>query len=172
MTPALRSALTLTVLVLLLVVATLWGWRALTQPLPQVAETPVCVETEVAAGEEVVTNQVAVSVFNASRRNGLATKTMNQLVGRGFVSAGTGNAPADTDVTNVRIHARNAKDPAVALVLAQFRGAEVVPGPSLGLGVVVVVGDDFSSLRGRKKAPTSVTAEAPASICTPPDLAS
>ena len=52
---------------------------------------------------------------------------------------------------------------AVQLVQRQFRGAEVVPGDPLGVGVVVVVGEKFTSLR--KKQVESVVAESDASIC-------
>lgn len=162
----LRSALTLTTLTLLLVVAVVVGWSAVTKPLPELAETPLCVDTEVAAGEKVFPDQVAVSVFNAGQRNGLASKTMNLLVERGFVAADTGNAPEGTEVTHVQVWADDPQDPAVALVLAQFRKAEVVQGQALGLGVVVVVGDGFKKL-GKKV--ESVDAAAAATICSPPD---
>jgi LytR cell envelope-related transcriptional attenuator len=165
--PRLRSLLTLAGLSLLLVVATLVGWRAVTAPLPEIASTPVCVDTDLVSGEILFPDQVAVSVFNASARNGLATQTMNKLTRRGFVSAGTGNAPAGTEVTGVQIWG-DAESPAVSLVQQHFRSATVTVGPQLGLGVVVVVGDGYKSLRPGKESPPSVDVQAAATVCSPP----
>lgn len=162
-----RSALTLAALAVLLLVATLWGWRALTSPLPSSAPAPVCVDTDVNAGAQVFTGQVAVSVFNASGRSGAASRMMNRLIARGFVPASTGNAPADTSFPGVQVWADDAQNPAVALVAAQFRRAEVVAGPALGTGVVVVVGDGPAALVPKKKVP-SVNSPVDATICSPP----
>ncbi|WP_110180645.1 LytR C-terminal domain-containing protein [Nocardioides solisilvae] len=170
MHPRLRSALTLTGLVALVLVASAWGLFALTRPLPQQEVVPVCTNTRVAAGAEVTPEQVAVSVFNASTRNGLASKTLGQLVTRGFVPASTGNAPQGTEVKGVQVWASDARNPAVALVAQHFRNARVVAGSNLGPGVVVVVGNGFKSLRPRKQAPQAVTAEANSVVCTPPDV--
>lgn len=148
---------------LLVAVAAAWGWGAATQPFPERESTPPCVPTSVDAGEAVFPDQVVVSVFNGSKRSGLAGLTMDKLGGRGFVSAGTGNAPEPTAKTQVQGEADN---PAVALVAAQFRNAEIVPSQNLGLGVVVVVSQGFKDLKPR--APESLTAEAPATICAAP----
>jgi lambda repressor-like predicted transcriptional regulator len=167
MGPRLRSAATLAVLVVLLLVALVWGVSALTRPFPAAEVIPDCVDTQVAQGAEVTTDQVVVSVFNASTRNGLASQTLSRLVTRGFVPADTGNAP-EVEVKGVQVWADDPQNPAVDLVAQQFRKARVVPGSSLGPGVVVVVGDGFKSLRPQKGAPESVTAAANAVVCTPP----
>lgn len=167
MEAAAKSRLTIAVLMLLLVLAAVVGWQAMTAPFPTAEDQPPCVETRISQGQEVFPDQVTVSVFNASSRNGLASRTMNGLIGRGFVSAGTGNAPADTAVRGVQVWAENAKNPAVALVTAQFRRAKVTTGPSLGPGVVVVVGDGDVGLRRPRKAPASHKATADATICSP-----
>src|SRR5690606_25784557 len=112
--------------------------------------------TEISAGQEVFPDQVTISVHNASRRNGLASRTMTDLTDRGFVSGGTGNAPSDKPVKGVQIWADNARNPAVALVRSQFQRAEVVSGSALGPGVVIVVGDGNAALRRAKKSPTSI----------------
>jgi hypothetical protein len=54
-------------------------------------------------------------------------------------------------------------DPAVQLVQQQFRGAEVVPGDPIGVGVVVVLGEKFTALRSKQV--ESVVAQADATIC-------
>ncbi len=167
MRPGAKSLLTLVVLGCILVLAAAWGWRAVTEPLPVQADPPLCVDTTVPAGETVVREQVAVSVFNASTRNGLANSTMNLLTGRGFVGADTGNAPEGTTVPGVEIWSNDPENPAAQLVAKQFKRAKIVPGDPLGRGVTVVVGDRFKKLG---KDIDSVTSAAAATICSPPGL--
>lgn len=164
-----KSALTLGVLCLLMLVAGAWGWQALTQPLPDNEPPPLCTDTSVAAGTDVFRDQVAVSVFNGSSRSGLAGATLELLEERGFVGADTGNAPQP--VKGVQIWAADPQNPAVRLVKRQFRKARVVPGTevdgeALGRGVVVVLGESFTSLRDKEV--ESVTAEVEATFCSPP----
>lgn len=164
MTSRTTSRVTMAVLVALVLVAAVVGWRAATAPFPKAEDQPPCVETQIAEGQEVFPDQVTVSVYNASRRNGLASRTMNGLTNRGFVAARTGNVK-DTDIKGVQIWATNAKNPAVALVRAQFRNVKVTPGEALGPGVVVILGDGDVGMR--KKAKTSVISPAAAEICSP-----
>lgn len=166
MTPRSRSALTLATLTVLLVAGAGLGWNALTAPLPEKEKLPVCIETSVAAGEVVFPDQVTVSVYNGSRTNGLAHRTMASLTERGFHRGADGNSPKKVK-KGVRIWADNPKDPGVSLVASQFKNAKVVPGDKLGHGVVVVVGDN-ATLRSATKSPVSVTAESDGRICTPP----
>jgi hypothetical protein len=164
-----RTALTLGVLVLLMVVAGAWGWRALTAPLPDTGPSPLCTETTVAAGTEVFRDQVAVSVFNGSTRSRLAAATLEQLAERGFVGADTGNAP--NQLARTQIWAADPENPAVMLVKRQFKKAKVVPGTEvqgepLGRGVVVVLGQGFATLRAKEV--ESVKARTDATFCSPP----
>ena len=167
MTRRRTSAITLSVLVALTVAAAMVGWSAMTAPFPTAEDLPPCVATDIAKGQEVFPDQVTISVFNASRRNGLASRTMSNLTERGFVSAGTGNAKDAEKVRGVQIWADNAKNPAVELVRAQFKSAKVVAGDALGPGVVIVTGDGRTGLRPPRKSPTSVKAKSPSSICSP-----
>jgi hypothetical protein len=157
----LRSALTLGGLVVLVLAATLWGWAAFTEPFPEDEETPICVDTPVTAGTEVRRDQVVVSVFNGSKRSGLAGATEAQLEERGFVSGGIGDSPLPAAST--QIWSSEPEDPAVQLVQKQFKGAQVVPGDALGPGVVIVVGEKFQSLRPKQV--ESVVAETDSSFC-------
>lgn len=164
MSPGARSAATLTGLLALVLVAVLWGWSAATKPFPENELPPDCVDTQVAAGEQVFRDQVVVSVYNGSERSGLAAATLSALTQRGFVAGDTGNAPERTAKT--RILAPDPENPAVALVRAQFKGAEVVNANGLGPGVTIVVGQKFKSLK--RKQVESVVAESDAIICAAP----
>jgi hypothetical protein len=156
-----RTAVTLGVLALLVVVGALWGWAALTEPFPEDEPVAICEDTTIPAGTEVRRDQVVVSVFNGSKRSGLAGATSAQLAERGFVTGDVGDAPQPAAST--QIWSSDPTNPAVKLVQKQFKGAEVVPGNPIGVGVVVVVGEKFTALR--KKQVESVVAESDATIC-------
>ena len=161
MTAALRSGLTLAVLALIVAVAAVWGWAALTEPFPTEEPVAICEPADVPAGGEVRRDQVVVSVFNGSKRSGLAGATSAQLEERGFVAGEVGDSPIPAATT--QIWAADPTNPAVQLVQKQFKGAQVVPGDALGPGIVVVVGEKFQALR--KKQVESVIAEADATWC-------
>lgn len=161
MSGALKSALTLAVLGLLVVVAAIWGWAALTEPFPQEEPIAICEDASVSAGTEVRRDQVVVSVFNGSGRSGLAGATSAQLTERGFVAGDVGDSPQPAATT--QIWADDPTNPAVSLVLQQFKKARVVPGDALGVGVVVVVGEKFKTLRPTQV--ESVLAESDATYC-------
>ncbi len=161
MSAALKSALTLLFLGLVLVIASVWGWSALTEPFPREEPVAICEDVDISAGTEVRRDQVVVSVFNGSGRSGLAGATSAQLSERGFVAGDVGDSPQPAATT--QIWADDPKDPAVVLVRRQFKNATVVPGDTLGVGVVVVVGEQFTALR--RKQVESVRAKADATFC-------
>ena len=160
--PATRR-LTLGVLTGLVLLAGAWGTYALPRPSPRPEQQPACVEQMVRAGDSVFRDQVVVSVFNGSNRNGLAALTQESLTERGFAAGETGNGPR-TKVTIVRYQTKC--DPAVRLVGRQFGRVRYVQGDSLGAGVTVIVGQQFQTLR--PKGPRSVTSKVDTTICAAP----
>lgn len=163
---AARTTLTLIFLMAVLVGGGLYGWTRLTAPLPKSEEPPVCEATSIDAGAKVYPDQVTVSVFNASSRNGLAGRTIDLLKDAGFAAASEGNAPKGTNVAHAQIWTDTPDSPDVQLVQSYLGKKTVVtPGERLGLGVVVVVGESFEKLA--KGAPSATAAQA-ASICSPP----
>lgn len=155
------SAVTLTVLVGLLVVGAVVGYRGLTAPLPGAngdgRRGHPC-RHQVAKGDIVRSKDVTVSVYNAGTRTGLAGQTLDQLAARGFIKGRVGNAPDRfADVRSVRVLGTSAKDPVAKLVALQFGPHTPVQGARRGLGpgVGVVVGDAFVGLRN---APTTLRA--------------
>jgi hypothetical protein len=167
MKQAARSGLTLLVLALLVVLGALWGWSAMTQPLPGEPEPAKCVIQTVAEGDRVVPGQVTVSVFNASNTDGLAGRTLAEFSNAGFAEGDTGNAPRDARVVRAVIWAPRAASPDVRLVRSRLGPTtRVVPRPDPpGVGVTVVVGDAFTKL---VKGPRSVRATQESEICSPP----
>jgi hypothetical protein len=166
MQQAAKTAITLAVMCVLLVVVGLWGWNAATEPFPGKTEPPLCVTTSVDAGEKVFPQQVTVSVYNASDRNGLAGRTLDLFSDDGFNRGVSGNAPRTVRVAKAQIWTPDPASPDVQLVAAKLgRGVEVVRREGIGVGVTVVVGDDFEKLSRGKK---SVVAEDESDICSPP----
>lgn len=162
----LRSAATMAVLAVLLLLGVAWAWSALTEPFPEPDDATTCSSTLVAEGEKVYPDQVTVSVLNAGKREGLANRTMSDLVDAGLDKGELGNAPDDTKVSGVEIWAEDLKNPAVKLV-ESFLGkdAKLVRRESPLPGVNVVVGEKFPGVaEGR----ASVAAKEDVTICSPP----
>lgn len=165
MVPSVRSAVTLGVLVALVVVGVSWGFAQVTKPFPGKVDPPVCVGTSYAAGERIYPEDVTVSVLNASKREGLAGRTMAELVSDGFDEGQVRNAPDKTAVTRVEIWTTEADNPAVLLVRSRLGQAEVLEKPDPGgAGIVVVVGDDFEeTFEGRP----SIVTDRDVVVCGP-----
>jgi hypothetical protein len=170
MSRRLLSAVTITVLLLVLVLGAVIGWQALSAPLPGSDEpaastpSPDC-DPGLSKGDLVHASDVTVSVFNAGTRSGLAGQTQEQLTARGFIAGDVGNAPGTlAGVRFVRVLADTTTDPAAKLVARQFGRHTLIQkeDDDLGPGVEVVVGDRFVGL---VKAPRQLKAAASGSGC-------
>ena len=108
---------------------------------------------------------VALAPFQWSAKP-LPQTMKSQLEQRGFAPGTQGNAPDDIKVDHARVWALNPANPAVQLVARQFgpRTPVVKGQPDFGVGIVVVVGNNFQALA---KAPLQVVARRPAEICSP-----
>jgi len=160
---------TLLVLLLICLAMGAWGLKTLKQGFPDspisTSSGPYCIERTVERGAEVYPQDVMVSVYNAGTEAGSATRTMSDLVDRGFARGLTGNVKSK--LRFVQVWAEDPDNPAVQLVARQFgKGTKIARvRPEMGEGVVVVVGD---RLRGLKPRVGKVTAAARATICSPP----
>jgi hypothetical protein len=170
------SAVTMLVLIGILVLGAVWGWRSLFAELPETeasaGDEPAenCTTELVDAGEKLRSRQVRVSVFNAGTRAGLAGQTLDALIDRGFLAGQIGNAPSDLDVRRVQVWSTVEDDPAARLVARQF-GKKVkvrYSDEDLGTGVDVIVGDRFNGL---KKAPRAIAVKTSREVCVPVDPA-
>lgn len=160
-----RTATTLVVLALVLVIGGAWGWSALTEPFPGRAEAPACSLRPVAPGDKVYPEEVTVSVLNAGSREGLAGQTMQLLEDEGFDQGDSGNAPSGTHIETVEIWTDDPQSPAVRLVASRLGDTVgIVNRDATAAGVVVVVGDGFSSL---SKGRGSMVALEDGAICSP-----
>lgn len=172
-TRVITSAVTMLVLIGLLVVGAVWGWNSLFAPLPDdvtaaVEPEPTCAMQTVGPDADVRADQVQVSVFNAGSRSGQAGRTLDRLVGRGFLPGDIGNAPEDVNVRRVQVWAE-AKDDARARLVARQFGPKVkvrVSDEDLGPGVDVVVGNNLDKLA---KAPRQLKVKQEQEFCLPVD---
>jgi hypothetical protein len=166
-----RSAATLGVLVMLCLVGILVGIRALTSDLPTgplvERTTEKCENRNIAQGKKIRADEITVSVYNAGRENGAASRVMKELQTRGFASGESGNAPKGTEVIRAQVWADSRKNSAARLVALQLgSGIKVFGGkPKLGPGIVVVVGDELGKL---PQGPTQIRAAVRTNICSPP----
>ena len=164
------STVTLLVLIGILVVGAVWGWRQLFSSVPGLGlaqPSPTCTTEPVKGGETIHSRQVTVSVYNGGTRSGLAGKTMDELAKRGFGRGDIGNAPTNVQVVKVQVWSTVQNDAEAQLVARQF-GKDVkvtYTSEDLGPGVDVLVGDDFRHLA--KKAPRSIELQQPGGVCVP-----
>jgi hypothetical protein len=163
-----RSLATLAVLGVLMLVGVTWGWSEATAPLPEYKDPPICENTTLAAGEKVYPDQVTVSVINAGKTEGLAGKTMDQLVAKGFFRGELANASSDAKVSGAEIWTDDPDSAAVRLVATYLskngRGVAIKEQETDQLGINVVVGDEFGAVvTGRK----TIAAKSDATICSP-----
>jgi hypothetical protein len=167
MSPYLRTTVTISGLVVCLALAAAWGWNQVNKPLPGVAPddtAAICTETAIQAGQEITPAQITVSVLNASKRQGLAGRTVAEFMAQGFNGGESANAISTVQVTTPEIWTDDPDSAAVALVASWVDGVTVVQTSVSQVGVVVVVGDQFRSLRPGL---ASVIATTDTTICSP-----
>jgi hypothetical protein len=160
------TGITLVVLCGILAAGAWVGWRTLMSPVSDdEKQDAACSTTEVRRGDRVRSRAVTVSVFNAGNRVGLADRTRQGLVRRGFRDGGVGNTPSETKVVRVQVWTTQPPDVRAQLVSRQFKGKVPirVVRENFGPGVVVVVGNAFDGLR--PGAPRSIRATRSQSSC-------
>src|SRR4051794_3948952 len=167
LTARLRTAVTLAALAVLTVLGVTWGWAQVLKPFPGKVDAPICVDTSYQAGDELAVQDVTVSVFNASKREGLAARTLQELENAGFAAGQVGNAPKGTALTGpAEIWVQDSDNPAAKLLRARVGRVPIVEHPENGAaGITLVVGDRYGQLR---KGPDSVLLDAAAVVCSPP----
>lgn len=160
------TGVTLVVLLCLVGVGAVYGFKAATAPLPKTSTpTPTCTGVEKNVKTVLRRSEVQVSVFNGSGRSGLASSTLDEVESAGFQAGNAGNAPKGAQVVRAVVWTSKPDDPAAQLVARAFgKGIKiVVTDEDLGPGIDVLLGKKFSGLN--PKAPRSIKLPAPIETC-------
>ena len=167
LTKRLRTVITLAALALLMLLGVTWGWAQVLKPFPGKVDAPICVDTSYKSGDELFVQDVTVSVFNASKREGLAARTLQALEDAGFAAGQTANAPKGTSITApAEIWVKTANNPGAKLLRARVGRVPIVEHPeTTAAGITLVVGDQFGDLQ---EGPNSVILSKDAVVCSPP----
>jgi hypothetical protein len=167
---ALTTGATLVVAAGLLVIMAVWGYHAMTSPIPgddTVSSTgPTCPPEDQKVTRYVHRGEVTVSVYNAGKHSGTAQATADLLESAGFKPGEVGNAPDGIDVKRVAVYTTEGDDPDAELVArALGQNAEVVrTDEDYGPGVDVVVGNKFA-LKLDPSAPNRLALPEPVTTC-------
>lgn len=162
-----RRTGTIAVAAIVFVVGLFAGFKMLTSRADTGDPAPTCETRTVAKGEPLTSNVVTVNVFNASKRSGLANRVSIDLQRNGFLGGGIGNSTSAAKPAAVTILTSDPDDPQVKLIAAQFQDKVAYAAPDIAAeeGVVVVIGDTFTKLKG--KPALSIVAGKDVSTCVP-----
>lgn len=163
----LTTALTMSGLALVLCVMTIWGYHAVTRPLPKQATNNAtkCSKAEISKQYYVHRKEVTVSIYNAGARSGFARLTLQRFEDLGFVPGAVGNAPKSAEVRRAKVFTTKKHDTAAKLV-ARTLGRRVpikVVDQELGPGINVYVGPRMRSLH--RLAPKRLKLPQPKETC-------
>lgn len=147
---AMKTPLTLIVLLIVLVGGFWWGYTQLTTPIPPIPPDP-CVTTTL-DGNVLKSSQVTVKIYNTGSVVGRASKISTQMKTKGFVVSGVTNA--EDPVEQTTIVGSKADNPEVTLVAGMFKDAEIVEDGRVDNSVDVIVGDTYGGFNAQ--GPTQV----------------
>lgn len=103
----------------------------------------------------VAPSNISVKVLNATASNGLASKASQALARVGFGTSGTGNAPSSFDPSKtVVVYGATRADSAKTLSAA-VPGSTTQEDDSLGNGIELVVGSNYSTVKSVKVSSSS-----------------
>lgn len=138
------------------------GWWLLTNPSANDVYT--CTPQTIHTGERLPATLVAVDVFNAGETEGFAGRVSTALQDRGFRPGAIANSSSSIKPEAVTILTTDKSDPRVQLVARQFTKVDYrAPDITLGSGVTVLVGDEFTALK--PGGPPSITATSDVTVC-------
>lgn len=143
---ALKTPVTMLILVALVGFAAKWGLDAVRAPVPPRPPEP-CVVTTV--GSKFTPKLAVVRVLNGTGENGVARRVATTLRADQFRVIKIANA--DAEQANTTIVGYSAKSPEVVLVKGFFKKAKVVADKRVDHTVDVIIGKDYDGLRPKPK---------------------
>jgi hypothetical protein len=159
-----KTPVTLIVLIVLLVVGTMVGWRYATRTCRAWPTRPTPMSRGRGAGlqlgQALEARAVTVNVFNTSGEPNLAGRTIALFLSRGFSGGVAENSEERVPGRRVLLTAADPNSAQVRLVRKHLKGvvrSRVSDEANTGTAVNVYLGDRFRGLRGQ--APSSVKVE-------------
>ena len=158
---ALKTPVTMLLLIAFVVAAGNWAWKAATDPVPPRPPDP-CVMVQV--GPELTPEKITLRVYNGTETNGLAKRYAAILRAEGFVRVvKVANTPAP-DVVKSHLVGFAKDSPEVVLASRAFKGIEIVEDGRADHSVDVVIGTEFP---GWADNPTLSLAVPGGEVCLP-----
>lgn len=158
---ALRTPVTLLMLLGVLLYGAYWGWTNVAAP-PAAPAPVACVDQKVVKNK-LATNQVTVNVFNGGKARGLAGTVAQDLRLKGFKTSRVGNTDAETISTTIVVGASK-NNPEVKLVLSFFNKAKVREDKRSDRSVDVLVGNKYGGFNTKAATTIAVKTE---TVCLP-----
>lgn len=146
---ALKTPVTMLLLLGFVLLAALWGWTSVKAPIPPVPPEPCIVKK---LGPAFKPENAVVQIYNASEVNGLAKKVKIMLSADGFrVTKAVNTEEGDPRTDFVHITGIAANSPEVVLVRSYFDKKATFAADPLKVdhSVNVYVGKDFRQLARR-----------------------
>lgn len=158
---ALRTPVTLLILLAVLGYAAWWGYQKVSAPIPP--PPPVPCETQGIEDEALLAEQVSIRVYNGGSKRGLAGDVAQSLRSAGFLVRTVDNT--EEEVTTTVIVVQDKDNPEAKLVLAFFKEAEIREDPArVNRMVDVLVGDEYGGFDAKAKKSIKVK---DSTICLP-----
>lgn len=162
---ALKTPITLAVLLVILIAGGIWGYKNAMKPIPT-PPPPACQTQEV--GANLSTANVTVNVLNGGTRRGLANLVAANVQAKGFQLSTVGNT--SERITTTVIKGASADNPEVKLVAGFFKDAKIVADSRPDHTVDVLVGNDWPDDGWIDAAPTQIPVPG-GKVCLPPPTA-
>lgn len=158
---ALKTPVTMLLLISFVLAAGNWAWNAATAPVPPRPPDP-CVVTQV--GPELTPEKVTIRVYNGTETNGLAKRYAAILRAEGFVRVVKVANTEAPDVVKSHLVGFAKDSPEVVLLTKAFQGIEVVEDGRADHSVDFVIGTEFS---GWAEKPALTVAVPGGEVCLP-----
>ncbi|WP_052462723.1 LytR C-terminal domain-containing protein [Nigerium massiliense] len=139
---AVKTPLTMLLLLAFVVFAAMWGWKAANTPTPPRPPEPCVVQS---IGPRFKPDHAVLRVYNSTQQNGLAKRVATILRADGFRVIRIANTQPVTQ--GVQIVGVAANSPEVVLVRSYFPGAKFTADPNKADHTVdITVGNGFKSV--------------------------
>ncbi|MCL1923769.1 MAG: LytR C-terminal domain-containing protein [Propionibacteriaceae bacterium] len=156
------TLVTLVVLLSLLLVGVVWGYKTVTKVPPG----PEPIECQTSSMSVLEPKAVTVNVYNGGSMRGLAGRTATRLEGVGFIIDKIENKK-DAKVLTVMVVGTSEDSPEVQLVAGMFKDPQIVGDGRVDHTVEVIVGNSFEEATAYAEQPKLIIDIPSGTVCLP-----